>query len=195
MGIIPTLATERLVLRPFRLGDAPDVARLAGDRSIADTTTNIPHPYEEGMAADWISQHQAVCERHEGVAFAITLRSDGTLVGAISLMGMKQGHHAELGYWIGKPSWGLGSCTEASREVLRYAFENLGLVRVHASHFARNPASGRVIRKIGMHSEGCRRHHVRKSGQVEDLKIYGIHVDEWRAMRDEARCTSGAHDG
>jgi [ribosomal protein S5]-alanine N-acetyltransferase len=48
--MIPTLQTERLILRPFDLGDAPEVQRLAGDWEIANTTLMVPHPYEDGMA-------------------------------------------------------------------------------------------------------------------------------------------------
>jgi [ribosomal protein S5]-alanine N-acetyltransferase len=55
MKPIPTLETKRLTLRAFRLDDAAEVQRLAGDRSIADTTLNIPHPYQDGMAQAWIS--------------------------------------------------------------------------------------------------------------------------------------------
>jgi [ribosomal protein S5]-alanine N-acetyltransferase len=55
MKQIPRLETKRLILRPFENADAADVMRLAGDRAIADTTTNIPHPYREGMAEDWMS--------------------------------------------------------------------------------------------------------------------------------------------
>ena len=53
----PTLKTERLVLRPFTLDDAKQVQKLAGDRQIASTTLNIPHPYEDGMAEEWIGNH------------------------------------------------------------------------------------------------------------------------------------------
>ena len=102
MGSIPTLETERLLLRPFCLQDAADVTRLAGDRSVAAMTSNVPHPYEEGMAVEWISRHPSIFEKDEGVAFAITLKPDGMLVGAISLMGMCKEHQAELGYWIGQ---------------------------------------------------------------------------------------------
>ena len=186
MGTIPTLETERLLLRPFCQSDAAEVTRLAGDRSVAATTSNIPHPYNESMACEWIERHQPTFEKDEGVAFAITLKADGSLVGAISLMGMVKGHRAELGYWIGKPYWGLGYCTEAAREVLEYAFGVLRLSRVHASHFARNPASGRVMQKVGMRSEGCCRQHIQKWGQLEDLEIYGILEQEWRDIANQA---------
>ena len=54
----PEIETERLVLRPFRLSDATDVMRLAGDRDVSLNTLEIPHPYEAGMAEGWIGTHQ-----------------------------------------------------------------------------------------------------------------------------------------
>jgi len=193
MGLIPTLETERLILRTFRLSDAPEVTRLAGDRAIADTTSNIPHPYENGMAEAWISSHQLTFDQGVGVALAITRKADAVLVGAISLMEMAKGHQAELGYWTGKPFWNSGYCTEAAHVILRYAFCELSLARVHAGHFARNPASGQVMQKIGMRREGCRRQHVEKWGVLEDLEIYGILREEWLATADNAMRTYPGH--
>jgi ribosomal-protein-alanine N-acetyltransferase len=186
MKEIPQLETARLILRPFGNADAADVMRLAGDRAIADTTLNIPHPYKEGMAEEWISKHQDAFDKDQGVTFAITRKSDGILVGAISLMGMAKGHQAELGYWIGKPHWNQGYCTEAGRALLRYAFSDLALVRVHSCHITRNPASGRVMQKIGMQNEGCRRHHVRKWDKTEDLELYGVLKQEWEETANQA---------
>ena len=68
----PTLATERLLLRPFALDDAAEVTRLVSDRRIADTTLNIPHPYDESTAIAWISTHEEVAERDEGLSLAVT---------------------------------------------------------------------------------------------------------------------------
>ena len=175
----PTLATERLILRPFQLTDAQDVQRLAGSREIASTTLNIPHPYEDGMAEEWISKHQETFEQGRGVTFAITSRSGGHLIGAISLMGISPGHQAELGYWVGTPYWNQGFCSEASHAVVRYGFQVLGLNRIHACHLTRNPASGRVMQKLGMRHEGCRRQHVQKWELFEDLELYGILRSEW----------------
>ena len=183
MSSIPILETGRLRLRPFGPGDAAEVRQLAGDRLIADTTLNIPHPYEDGMAQTWISSHQSNFDEGWGVTFAVTRRTDGSLIGAISLMRMEAGHQAELGYWIGHPHWNQGFCTEAAAAVLRYAFTELGVARVHSSHLARNPASGRVMKKLGMRHEGLRRHHARKWDKLEDLEVYGILKGEWMGRR------------
>ncbi|HPQ39572.1 MAG TPA: GNAT family N-acetyltransferase [bacterium] len=179
MKLYPTLEIDRLILRPFTMADAPDVQRLAGDRAVADTTLAIPHPYEDGMAEAWIRTHRDAFDTGNGVHFAITRKPAGTLVGAISLMGVVPGHQAELGYWIGVPFWNSGYCTEAARAVIGYAFSDIGLIRVHCCHFRRNPASGRVMRKLGMTHEGCRRRHIVKWGRAEDIEMYGILWEEW----------------
>ena len=79
-----TIYTDRLVLRPFTLTDAPQVKALAGDRKIYETTLFVPYPYDDGMAESWISTHQAGFYEGRGVVFAICLAS-GALIGAISL--------------------------------------------------------------------------------------------------------------
>ncbi len=173
-GSLPELQTERLILRPFTPTDAADVQRLAGDRDIASTTLNLPHPYENGVAETWISGHREKFEQGTCVALAVTLRDDGALVGAISLTVNKAHERAELGYWVGKPYWNRGYCTEAARAFLRYGFEQLHLNRIDAHHLRRNPSSGRVMQKLGMKYEGCLRHHVKRWGEFEDLECYGI---------------------
>jgi RimJ/RimL family protein N-acetyltransferase len=183
----PTLQTDRLILRPFTLDDAPAVRRLAGDPAIADTTLNIPHPYEAGMAEAWIETHPQQYEKGEGATFAIVRRADGVLVGAIGIHPRAKHDRAEIGYWIGKPYWGQGIATEAARAVVDYGFETLGLNRIYAYHFGRNPASGRVMQKLGMKYEGTLRQHVRNGEQYEDLATYGMLRDEWaeRMVVDE----------
>ena len=175
----PTLKTERLVLRPFTLDDAKQVQKLAGDRQIASTTLNIPHPYEDGAAEEWIGTHEEIYQSGKGVTFAITLKETGELVGAFSLLGIVEGHQGEIGYWVGVPYWNKGYCTEAGREVLRYGFMERGLNRIHARHISRNPASGRVMEKLGMSHEGTRKQHVRKWEVFEDMELRGILRSEW----------------
>ena len=175
----PTLETPRLLLRPFRMADADDVQRLGGDRAVADTTLNIPHPFEDGMAEKWISNHRDWFERGEQAVFAVILRAEETLVGSVGLQIHREDQRAELGYWIGKPYWNQGYVTEAARALLAFGFEQLGLNRIHAWHFARNPASGRVMQKLGMAYEGRQQQHVKKWEGFEDLELYGILKSQW----------------
>jgi RimJ/RimL family protein N-acetyltransferase len=94
---------------------------------------------------------------------------------------------AELGYWIGVPYWRRGFATEAGRSIVRFGFEELGLHRVQARHLERNPASGSVLRKLGMQLEGIHRHAVRKWGVFEDVALYSVLITDWRQETTAAR--------
>jgi [ribosomal protein S5]-alanine N-acetyltransferase len=168
----PLLRTPRLLLRPFDLADAERVMHLCSERDIAATTLFIPHPYTLEDARAWLDGHQQTFDSGHGAQFAICRGED--LVGAIGLVIEPSHDRAELGYWIGKPYWGQGSATEAAAAVLRYGFEELKLNRVHAYHYLRNSASGRVLQKIGLKYEGLARQHIKKWGQYEDCPLYGL---------------------
>ena len=176
---LPSLHTDRLILRPFELSDAPEVQRLAGEREIAATTINIPHPYENGMAEEWISKHAERFQEGETADLAICDRGDGHLIGATTLFLKPEYDRAEIGYWIAKPYWGRGYCTEAARAMLRYGFEELGLNRIFAEYMGSNPASGRVMEKLGMKCEGRLRQHVKKWGEFQDMIVYSILESEY----------------
>jgi RimJ/RimL family protein N-acetyltransferase len=181
MTEMPVLLTDRLVLRPFNLNDAARVRELAGEFEVAATTANIPHPYEEGMAEEWISSHADAFDNGRGVTFATVLRSQDALIGAIGLVLNRTHNSAELGYWVGKPYWNQGYCTEAAREVLRYGFETLELNRIQARHMTKNRASGRVMEKIGMNHEGVLRQSLHRFGSFEDAAMFSILQSEYRA--------------
>jgi len=171
---IPTLITKRLILRPFTLDDAPDVQRLAGAPEIANTTLLIPHPYPDGAAEEWINTHAAAFAENKNANFAITLKATKELIGAIGLTFNQSDNNAEMGYWVGHPYWNHGYCTEAAREILRHGFIDRKLKRIHAHHFGSNPASGKVMLKLGMKYEGTLRKHIRKNDRFEDAVMYGI---------------------
>ena len=179
----PTLTTRRLTLRPFVAHDAFDVERLAGVREIADTTLNIPHPYPRGGAAAWIALHAAAWSEGSNATFAIVSAESDKLVGAISLMIKREHRRAELGYWIAVGSWNSGYATEASQRVVEFGFDVMGLHRIEARHMLRNPASGRVMTKLGMQLEGVERDWAIKWDRFESLAVYSILEPEWRAAR------------
>ncbi len=182
----PLIETPRLVLRGFDLIDAREVQLLAGAREVADTTALIPHPYPDGAAEQWIATHAAEWAAHRTLALAVTLRESGQLVGSLGLTFAAEHARAELGYWIGVPFWRHGFATEAAGAVVDFGFRVLGLNRVQAHHFARNPASGRVLLKAGLKREGASPRYFFKHGRYEDIVFYGALRRDWPGSEGSA---------
>lgn len=176
----PTLRTGRLLLRPFSPTDATRVQVLAGSRDVASTTLNIPHPYEDGMAEIWIRTHLPAWEAGKRLSLAVTTEGDG-LIGTVSLRLTPVHRRGEVGYWIGVPFWNNGYATEATCALMEFGFNELDLHRINARHLTRNPASGRVMQKLGMVQEGTLREHLLKWGRFEDVDVYAILQTEWQA--------------
>lgn len=167
-----TIRTDRLTLRPFDQADAVHVAALVNNMKIARMVARIPHPYSVAMAERWISEHAQ--SREIGFDYPFALIHEGRLVGSAGCALLPTGEGAlspqgmEIGYWIGEPFWGQGFATEAARAVTTFGFEDLGENRLHAGYFADNPASARVLQKLGFQETGevqrwceARGHHVR----------------------------------
>lgn len=174
----PELRTARLRLRPFRLEDARVVRELAGAREVAENTLTVPHPYPEGAAEAWIASLEPAFARGEMAAFAVT-DEDGELVGACGLKLEPEDGIAEIGYWIGVPWWGRGYASEAARAVVDFGFRDLGLHRIWARVFVRNPASVRVAENAGLRHEGTLRRNLRKGDELLDHHVHGILREEW----------------
>jgi len=176
------LNTERLVLRPFNPEDAPLLARLAGTYRVADTTASIPHPYSPEQALQDIHKFNEEFRAGVGAYFAIALReSPHALIGCILLKLIdRRDEQGELGYWIDEAASGKGYVTEAGRAVLHYGFNVAGLHRITACHMTRNPASGRVLARLGMQQEGHLRQAAKKWGVFEDLLVWAILREEFK---------------
>ena len=174
------LVTTRLLLRPLKLDDAPMLAQLAGRREIADTTLSIPHPYSQDQARKWLETQIGPKGTTHELVFAITLKKEGQLIGTVGLRDINQEHlQAEMGFWVAVEFWRKGYASEASDAMLRFGFEELKLNRIYAHHMTRNPASGRVLEKIGMQREGRLRQRVRKWGVFEDVILLAILRQDW----------------
>jgi RimJ/RimL family protein N-acetyltransferase len=146
--------TERLLLRPGWREDAPALCQAIGDARIVRNLAKAPWPYRLEHAEAFLAREY---RPHEPSSL-IFLRGDGTpmLVGCIGF-GRTPDHELEFGYWIGRPYWGQGIATEAGRAVLAYARDSLRLPRLVAGHFTDNPASGRVLQKLGFRPTGVTR--------------------------------------
>ncbi|WDE05778.1 GNAT family N-acetyltransferase [Thalassomonas viridans] len=166
------IETSRLILRPFYREDAGKVQALAGDKRVSETTLHIPHPYLDGMAEQWIAGHPACWQQKTAVIYAITGKTGGSLMGTVSLVDI-QGDQAELGYWLGIDYWGQGYCTEAAKALADFAFSELGINSLIADHLSENPASGKVMEKIGMqyqhNSQKLDRHN-----RLAEVKVYRL---------------------
>jgi RimJ/RimL family protein N-acetyltransferase len=143
------IRTQRLVLRVPALADAARISLLAGDFDVASMTGTLPHPYSEEMAGEWIRSLHA---GDEGVAYAMDV-AGGALIGCVGYRAHDKAH-AEMGYWIGKPYWGLGYATEAARAIILHAFQKEAFSYLTVGHFRENPASARVIAKLGFERSG-----------------------------------------
>lgn len=174
---IVTVCTERLLLRPFLMTDAEAVHRLAGSKDVA-AGTFLPHPLDRQAAQDWIGERLKNHAAGTGVTFAITLPESAAVIGSIGMDIVVEHEQGRLSYWLGIAYWNRGYGTEAVTAIVDYGFNNLKLHRIYAPHFHTNPASGRVLQKVGMTHEGRLREHYLRFGQRIDVELYGMVRDD-----------------
>lgn len=163
---------SRSTLRAWRRGDESSLVRHANNRNVwLNLRDRFPHPYTAADAEAWIGTASA----ESPVAnFAIVLADE-----AVGGIGLTPGtdifrHSAEIGYWLGEPFWGRGIATEAVRAVTAYAFEYFDVCRLEAGVFEWNPASMRVLEKVGYVREGRARLGVTKDGRRGDRLLYAL---------------------
>ena len=162
-----------LSIRPWEADDAPVIVEALSDTGVTDNLRDgLPEPYTEADARDYIAFAQTAGEG----AYAFAIVADGETVGSIQLTRQQNIHRrtAELGYYVVRRRWGSGICTEAVRQICRFAFENTDLLRVFAEPFAENAASCRVLEKAGFKLEGVLRQNAVKNGEVRDMRLYSL---------------------
>lgn len=140
------LETDRLILRPWREYDAPELYKYAKDPDVGIPAGWEPHTSAE-HSREVIRDVLSATE-----TYAVCLKETGTPIGSVGLHRndiAETDDEYELGYWIGKPFWGQGLIPEASRELIRHAFEDLGMARIWCGHYDGNLKSRRVMEKLG----------------------------------------------
>ena len=156
---------------------------MVSEYELSRFTLNIPHPYPKGESLAWIAGHAGEFERGEGAAFAVRRRQDETLVGCVGVKIDRRHDRGEIGYWIGCPYWGQGYATEAAGACAAFAFDHFDLHKLVAVRDPANPASGKVLEKIGMTREGERRGQLKKAGVYLDTVEYGLLRETFLAPR------------
>lgn len=166
--------TDRLMLRPGWIEDAPALAAAIGDEAVATTLARVPYPYSLADAEAFLGQPAGPLPRL--LAFARTDAAPA-LVGGVGLHEDGDGA-VELGYWIARAHWGRGYATEAARAVIGMA-RALRLPRVTSGHMVDNEASGRVLRKLGFRPTGrIAARHALARGRLVPTKLFALDLEE-----------------
>lgn len=175
----PPLRTQRLVLRPLALSDAARIQHLAGDQRVTRFTSQMPYPYPDSAAIEFLTKSADQVERDVAAPFAIALSQEpGDLIGVIALETCDDGS-IEIGYWIGVPYWGQGLMSEAVPAVAAYAQRWRPGVPVIAKTFPENVASQRILEKAGFVRTGtgiCNA-PAREQKRIEDAPVYEYRPD------------------
>jgi len=175
------LETDRLILRPYQLSDAPSVAELIGNWEVAKMLSRVPHPYALKDAEDFIARFSDGAVDKDTEVFAIQLK-DGPAhaVGAIGLHGEEEDDgEAELGYWIGEPYWRQGLVTEAARAVVAHAFGPMDLIKIYAGHMIENEGSRNVLLKSGFTDFGTKTLPSKARGHDVECRQLVLKSDAW----------------
>lgn len=181
-----TIETERLVLRQITLQDADMVFKnWASDDDVTRYMRWTAHRTVDEtrkIIADWSEGYRSAQNYNWGICL-----QNGEMIGSLGLAVINAyDSNVNLGYCIGKAYWGNGYAAEAVSAVLDYMFSHVGINRMEAFHSVGNPASGRVMQKVGMILEGHARQKYRNRDGFQDCDMYGITRDDWEIQKEIA---------
>lgn len=169
----PAFITERLILRPFRIGDAEALFAYGSD---AETTQYMIFERHKTIqdTLDFINSELENYKKGNCYDYAFVLKETGGVIGSGGCMAVNAPHSAEIGYIIDKKYWGKGLVPEAMAALLDFFIKELKIKRIEAKHFVGNEKSGRVMQKLGMQYEGLLRQKVFAHGMYWDVKQYSL---------------------
>ena len=181
------LETPRLILRDIRMEDVQEYyERLWGDGDVCRYLLHNPHQ----DIGESYEQIQDILQQYEAGKFyrwGITEKGDDSLIGIIGLVRIdEETSQCSFAYLLACDYWNRGYGTEALREVIRFAFEELELKRIVADHMAENPASGAVMRKAGMPHIGTEKGKYEKQCVLHDAEVYEIRNETAAALTANA---------
>ncbi|MCM3724272.1 GNAT family N-acetyltransferase [Neobacillus cucumis] len=178
-GNLPILETERLILRKVTLDDAEDIFSYGANEEVTKYVTWNTHK----TLSDTKEFIDIILNRYKNSQVApwgIEYKDNGKLIGTIDFVWWEPNHKiAEIGYVISQDYWGNGLTTEAAKEVIKFGFEKMNLVRIQARCFVENIGSARVMEKTGMSFEGIIRKGIFVKGKHQDINMYSILEEEF----------------
>jgi len=183
------LETKRLILREWKKADIGDLIEGLNNLGVSRWLAFVPHPYTAKDAGSWIKhcvEHDKKGHDRHSYEFAIELKSEGKVIGGVSLDRISKVHGtAGGGIWLNEKFQGRGYGTEAFGERIRFAFEELKLRRLENGFIKGNPSSLKMQRRFGYKIEGVKREAYRcmADGQIKDECITGLLRDEWTALK------------
>ena len=181
------LETPRLILRDIRVEDVQEYyERLWGDGDVCRYLLHNPHQ-DIGESYEQIQEILRQYEAGKFYRWGITEKGDDSLIGIIGLVRIdEETSQCSFAYLLACDYWNRGYGTEALREVIRFAFEELELKRIVADHMAENPASGAVMRKAGMTHIGTEKGKYEKQCVLHDAEVYEIRNETAAALTANA---------
>jgi [ribosomal protein S5]-alanine N-acetyltransferase len=170
----PTLETERLLLRPITVADAEDVFEYGSDPEVTKYMI-FPTHTTLSDSVTWLASVPGSFARKERITFAITRKPDGKFIGSCDFHDIIPKHHrVMMGYVLNRNYWSNGYMTEGVREMIRFAFEEMGMHRVAATCDFDNIRSAGVMERCGMTLEGVFRDYELRHGTFVSTKSYAI---------------------
>ena len=181
ISVIPTLETERLILRELKTNDVENIFEYASIPEVAEYVQWYPHKTKEDSLG-FINFALEQFFTGASLIWGIVLKSENKLIGSIDLRDWKSDNKcSDTGYVISKNYWNKGFVSEALRAVINFAFEELHLNRIEAHCEEENKGSWHVMEKCGMKYEGTLREKVFIKGRFRTMKVYSILQKEWKA--------------
>jgi len=179
---LPTLLTERLIIRPISVLDADDMFEYAKTPYVGPLAGWEPHQSID-YTISVIKSMQIQRNPNDLGNWAIVYRKTGKMIGTIELYNHIPYFKAELGYALNPSFWGLGIVPEAALEVITYGFEYLHLKRIEVGVFPNNTQSQRVCEKLGFIKEGIIRNgYLSYDGSILDKLQYGMTDEEFKQL-------------
>lgn len=189
---IPTLRTERLILRPMHITDAPDMYEYACRDDLTEYLLWSPHPsvsYTRDYLA-YIESRYATCDFYD---WAVTLADSGKMIGTAGFTKIDAPNNcAEIGYVLNPEYHGMGLGTEAAKKVVDFGFDTLGLHRIEARFMKGNSASEHVMEKLGMTFEGYHRDCILVKGKYRTVGFCAILSEDRRSDGEASDPTNNA---